>query len=163
MHSLDPKDYFRKTNLLESIPLEVQYAEARAEFALVLAYANIDALMSQRGSSSTSLPREFKRLVFYEVSRPRRENVSMKSIKAEVLNYSSPDIQKQALQKLELQTKLDRFSIRIGFGTFGDYCFTFRSLAEEQRLGKGFQVSTSTWKYTDLATGQVFDFDQPFG
>ncbi|HYG36921.1 MAG TPA: hypothetical protein VEC99_19170 [Clostridia bacterium] len=163
MGIVEPKTYFQKSNLLESVPLKLHYAPERSEFELVLAYANIDRLVRSRiDARSNPLTREFKRLLFSEVTRPRRENVLLKTIDPARLDYSASEVQQQAVQNISLQKRLDVFSIRIGFGTFGDYLFTFKVLAEEKRTGSGVLVGRGKWEYIDVETGQRFDFHNPF-
>ena len=164
---VDPQTYFQQVNLTESLVLRIRYLKEHSLFELVLAYANLDRLLEEMGKrelvqKSEAKPREFIRLLFVQASEISRQNVELKIVNPSDIEYRSSGAANPSLQWLKLHKTGEVYSILIGFGSFGDYSFSFRALSEERRLGKAVPNAAGYWDYVDIMDAQQFKFEIPF-
>ncbi|WP_234023055.1 hypothetical protein [Sorangium cellulosum] len=66
------------------------------------------------------------------------------------------------LEAVSLKKERSRYRINLGMGRSGSHSFLFESILIDQRLGRATKVGAQQWIYHDVATGEEFDFYQPF-
>lgn len=170
MKIVDPIAHFHAEDLQESLVIRLGYSLARKEFELVISFADVQGLIAETLSSSAPKvpsvrPREFRQLLFVGSTKPRRERVLLKRCDPYRIDYAlredsggGPVVQQVFLRK----GKALRYSIELGFGSFGTYLLEFEEVTEHRRFGRAVAEGHNQWAYFDVESNQPIDFYDPF-